>query len=486
MLVELRDQAQLKMILDDLEAQFAALPLFRAGRRGIVEGYAGHAAKRCEELVRRRWHLPSSPHFLEAKTVIERLGSTFRAILRAAATTAPGNGNPTAAAVAAAAEVAAPFVIVTKALRHMLDSGAWGTARYDADARELVLAPQDETQERESFNSKRLREAEERKLREGVRRGFSVDADPDDLHHNDVERLNPAYTQRTFGAIMRALRGKAHEIVDLAGLCAIDETDRVSLERDLVVRSGVAPEDVSVVIGDLLFTFDPKQDGEQFLIEVEPGRVAVIPLLVVERSLFASEYARISKALYPAAYGAHHRALTRTLEDQVGAALRMHAPHAEVRPMKLPGALAGMEGGQIDRVAADPNEDALLLVQVKYTFAHDNDLIAEGVRQLQRDESVVRKRWAEVSKALRGWQGRGFPAYLGKLLVTKWFLGTNPIPNDIRVLALEDDLRAMPSVGSLRALIERIAALPEPRLVPKYEQRVPLLGYTFFYYTTQG
>lgn len=483
MLVELRDHAQLKMILGDLEAQFAALPLFRAGRRGIVEGYAAYAARLCEEVVRRGWSLPSSPDFLKAKTVIERLASTFRAILRTAAATPPGKGNPATDAVRETADVAVPFVIITKALRHMLDSGAWGTARYDADTRELMLAPQDEIQERESFNSKRLREAEERKLRDGMKRGFSVDADPDDLHLNDVERLNPAYTQRTFVAVMRALRGKALKIT---GLCTVEESDRVSLERDLVERSDVAPEDVTVVIGDLLFTFDPKQDGEQFLIEVEPDRVAVIPLLVVERSLFASEYARISKALYPEAYATHHMALTRNLEDQVGAALRAHAPHAEVRSLKLPGALAGMVGGQVDRVAAEPDEDALLLVEVKYTFAHDNDLIAEGVRQLQRDERVVRERWAEVSKKLRGWQGRGFPTHFGKLLVTKWFLGTNPVPNDIRVLAIDDDLRAMPSAGSLRALIALIAALPEPRLMPKYEQRVPLLGYTFIHYTTQA
>jgi len=166
----------------------------------------------------------------------------------------------------------------------------------------------------------------------------------------------------------------------------------------------------------------------------------------------------------------------------VGDALRVHAPRAEVRPVKLPSVLAGEEGGEVDQVAADSDEDALLLVQVKYLLDHDNDRIAEGIGQLQRDERVMRERWAEMSKKLKGSEGRGFPEHLGKLLVTNWFLGTEAIPKDIRVLSL-DDLRGMPAAGSLRAFIERVSALPLPRLVPQHEHRIELLGYTFIHYT---
>lgn len=479
MLVELRDREQLQAILRDVEARFAALPLFRAGRRGIMEGYAQHAANICASLTRLGWIDGSWHDVSKASVILDRLASSFWAILRTTAATRPGIGKPPADAVWVAADIAFRYVIVTRVLRYMRKSGAWGLASYDADTRELLLARQDdEIQARESFNSVRLLLERELRLRATMAQGLSPDISPHDVHLNEVRRLNPAYTQRVFHAVMRVLQARA---IWGGDLCQIMETDRLSLEEDIADRSGAEPDDVSAVIGDLLFTFDPKQDGEELLIEVEPGRVALVPLLMVERSHFASDYVSISKARYPTEYGAYHKALTRTLEDQVGVALRGHVPHAEVHPLKLPGVHAGVEGGQVDQVAADPAEDALLLVEVKYTFDHDNDLIADGVRQLQRDESIMRERWAEVSRELRGWKGRGFPKHVGKLLVTKWFLGTEPVPKDIRVLSL-NDLQRMPLGGSLRAVIERIAALPEPRLVPKYEHRLRLFGYTFIHY----
>jgi hypothetical protein len=407
----------------------------------------------------------------------------FRTILPVMARTAPGNGAPTPKAVEEALEMAKPMAVITRALRHMIKRGEWGTALFDPESREMVLAPQDDDiQARESFNADRLRYAEEVALNTGLRRPLSPEADPTDLHRSEIDRLNSIYTKSTFGAVMNALRQVAHQQARAQGLCSMAEIDRRMLEQEIVSRSGVLAGDVSAVMGDLVFTFDPRQDGEQFLVELEPARVAIIPLLVVERTLDETEYIRISKTRYSAAYTRYQEELTTSLEARVGDALRAHAPYAEVRSLKLPSTLAAGIGGQIDRVASDPDEDALLLVQVKYLLDHDNNRIAEGLAQLRRDESVVREQWSEVAQRLNGWRGRDCPAHLGKLLVTNWFLGTEPVQDGIRVLAL-DDLRGIPPAGNVRVLIERLKTLPEPTLVPKHENRVCLFGYTFTYYT---
>lgn len=484
MLVPLQDRNQLRTILRDIEAQFASLPLFRGGRREIVYGYMRHAASICAvmEALHEDWLDRSSPNLPRAAKVLISLTDTFRAILRTAATVPPGSGDPGQEAVREAANVGLPFVTVTGPLTYMLDSGGWGTASYDAETRELELASQeDEIQARESFNSVRLRAAKEKTLREGMGRGLSADPDPNDVHGNDIEQLNPAYTRSTFDGVMRALRAKAPS--GEFELCTVVEVNLEALETEIAAQSGLATRDVALVIGDLLFTFDPKQDGNQCLVELEPGRVAFIPLLVAERELYASDYIRISKRRYPSAYGARQKGLTRSLEERVGDALRVHAPGAEVRPLRLPSDLPGVDGGEVDQVAADPAGDALLLVQVKYLFDHDNALIAEGIVQLQRDERIMRARWSEVSKALKGWEGRAFPEHLGKLLVTNWFLGTEARPEDVRVVSL-DDIAAVPPLGSVRRLIEWMRALPEPLVFPQYRHRIELFGYKFIHHTT--
>jgi len=93
MLVPLQ-RDQLKAIQRDIEAQFAALPLFRAGRRRIMEAYARHAATVCAVLEQNGWLDASSPDLSKASVMIERLASSFRAILRTTAATRPGIGAP--------------------------------------------------------------------------------------------------------------------------------------------------------------------------------------------------------------------------------------------------------------------------------------------------------------------------------------------------------------------------------------------------------
>jgi hypothetical protein len=484
-LLPLADREQLKRLLHDLEASFGALPLFRAGRREIVRAWADYADQECERIVSLDdalgWLDGSSPYLMEASRALVRLTNGLRQILSTMARMPPGSGPVSSEVLAEAFEVATPFATVARALRHMLKRQAWGAASYDAETREVVLANKDdEIQARESFNSMRLRGAQEKTLRAGMQRGLSPEGDPDDLHLNDVERLNPAYTKDEFNAVMRAIREFALA-ARAKGLCAIQDVALAGFEQDIASRSGVATQEASAVIGDLVFAFDAKSDAaEQFLLEIEPCRLAIIPLLVVERELFATTYIGLSRIRYPGAYGAYQKALTRTLESEVGEELQRLVPGADVRQLKLPGGL-----GEIDRVVSDPATDALLLVEVKYLLDHDNARIAEGIAQLQRDERVVRERWAEVSRMLLGWnQSRFPPAHLGKLLVTNWFLGTESRPKDIRVLALKDDLRTMAPTANLRELLDGLSEIPEPRLVPRQLNTIPLFGYTFRYYTS--
>jgi hypothetical protein len=110
---------------------------------------------------------------------------------------------------------------------------------------------------------------------------------------------------------------------------------------------------------------------------------------------------------------------------------------------------------------------------------------AAGRAQLDRDERVMRERWIDASKTLAGWEGQPFPPHVGKLLVTNWFRGTEPSAKDSRVLTL-DDLKDMKPAGSVRALIEQVQAVPEPRLVPRYQHRIELLGHTFIHYAADA
>jgi hypothetical protein len=478
MRVPLADLAQLKSILRDVETTFAALPLFRAGRREIVAAFALHAL-RCTKAMRDLGWL-AGPDLKKGSDTLVRLDRVFREILRTMVTVPPGKGPP-ADGVSNDFETALLVATVARPLRSMVDGGAWGTAEFDPVTREFLFAAQDsEIQARDSFNAARLRQAEAERLDKGMQRIISADAEPGDVHANDVERLNSKYTQETFRKVRKALRAAIIELArsDADELCKLQETDREQLVRDLAQRSGVAQHDVDVVVSDLIFNFQ-RQDDNGLLLEIDPGRLLIFPLAITLRSHDAQDYISVSKSRYQSEYGAYQRALTKALEDRVGAALRMHAPQAEVRALPLPGNL-----GEIDRITSDPDEDALVLVQVKYLLDYDNTPVAHGIKQLDRDERVIRAEWPEISKMLRGWKGRPFPAHVRKMLVTNWFLGTIEIPKDVRVVSVQA-LQEMPLAGGVRPLAERIFSLPEQLVAPKQENVIKLFGYTFIYYTAQ-
>jgi hypothetical protein len=513
MLVPLQDREQLKGILDDVERCFAALRLFKSSRREIVRACA-------EFISRHNWFDPSSPSLMDADRVLRRVLTAHEEIMRAASRTEPGDGTPTDESIGDAFSTGVKVAVIARALRHMIKRHAWGLASYDYQARLVLLSePGNDIQARDSFNSEQLRRREEKALRVERQRMaemgskgrvgrelgrladqsrlFPLSRAPkhvlalmrpiaapgsDDPHGTRVSRLNSAYSLVAFSAVMEALRLVAHAIFSLPGQpYALWEFDRDDLAGDLVALSGRSPEETQAIVEDLLFRFDAqREESEQILYQAEGRRVILIPLQITMTTLDATNYIRLSKALHSREYGSYQRDLTLELERNVRAAVARLVPGAEVRALKL--RIDGKDE-DFDCIAAEPQTNSILLVQVKYLIGHDDDHIEKGLAQLRGNERAVREHWDLVSERLRGW--RGFsdpPTSVGMLLATNWFLGTVPL-GGIPTLDLAA-LQAMELPDNLRDLVGRLRALPPPLLVPSQLREIAVCGYTFRYYTS--
>jgi hypothetical protein len=206
------ERDDIKVIVAELLGSFGRLPLFDSDRLTLLNAISAYGDLLCD-LAGARYLPPgsveaASPGIWEADRFLHRLQRTIRLLIQSSRKASQGD-KVAVDQLTSAFEAAEKLAILMPPLQYLLRRGAWGTATYDDDSRELTLSEEeDEITRRESLHSRRLRDLNHATVRETLSKPLSPAPTMEEPLATGLDRLNPEYSMREFSDVMTALRAR--------------------------------------------------------------------------------------------------------------------------------------------------------------------------------------------------------------------------------------------------------------------------------------